>query len=76
VRRFTVRALAGAAVGALAGLAGVMLLPRADAAGAFLAGLGFQGLGWLWPFVLPPAAGAIAFVATRAAAMRRLRSMT
>jgi cell division transport system permease protein len=41
-----------------AGLIGVALLPRADAAGGFLTGLGFTGFGWLWPFVLPPLAGA------------------
>jgi cell division transport system permease protein len=76
VRRFTIRALIGAAVGAFAGLIGVLLLPATDSAGAFLTGLGFQGAGWLWPFVLPPAAAAIAFLATRAAAMRRLRKLT
>jgi cell division transport system permease protein len=75
VRRFTIRAFTGAAAGAFAGLIGVALLPSADTAGAFLTGLGFQGLGWLWPFVLPPAAAIIAFIATRMAAMRRLRSM-
>jgi cell division transport system permease protein len=76
VRRFTLRALIGAAVGALAGLIGIALLPATDTAGAFMTGLGFQGLGWLWPFVLPPMAAIIAFIATRAAAMRRLRMMT
>ena len=40
VRRFTLRTLAGAGVGALAGLAGVAALPAADAAGGFLTGLG------------------------------------
>jgi cell division transport system permease protein len=75
VRRFTVRALVGASVGALAGLVGVALLPATDAAGAFMTGLGFQGAGWLWPLVLPPMAAVIAFVATRMAAMRRLRSL-
>jgi cell division transport system permease protein len=76
VRRFTTRALIGATVGAVAGLIGVALLPATDAAGAFMTGLGFQGTGWLWPFVLPPAAAIIAFLATRTAAMRRLRTLT
>lgn len=76
VRRFTLRALIGATVGALAGLIGVFLLPATDTAGAFMTGLGFQGLGWLWPFTLPPAAAVIAFAATRTAAMRRLRKLT
>jgi len=76
VRRFTLRALTGAAAGAAAGLAGVLLLPRADAAGGFLTGLGFQGAGWLWPLALPPLAGAVAFAATRRAALRKLRELT
>jgi cell division transport system permease protein len=76
VRRFTLRALAGAAVGAAAGLAGVAALPAADAAGGFLTGLGFSGAGWLWPFVLPPIAAIVAFVATRRAAFRQLRELT
>jgi cell division transport system permease protein len=76
VRRFTLRALAGAAVGALAGTIGIALLPATDTAGAFMTGLGFQGTGWLWPLVLPPMAAVIAFVATRMAAMRRLRTLT
>lgn len=76
VRRFTWRAVAGSAVGAAAGLLGVLLLPSADAAGGFLTGLGFDGWGWLWPFVLPPMAGAVAFLATRRAAHRKLRELT
>ena len=39
----------------------------ADAAGGFLTGLGFTGLGWLWPFALPPLAAIVAFLATRRA---------
>ena len=66
----------GAAVGALAGLIGVALLPATNEAGGFLTGLGFQGLGWLWPFALPPLAAAVAFLATRSAAFRKLRELT
>jgi len=76
VRRFTLRALTGSAAGAIAGLVGVILLPAAQPAGGFLTGLGFQGAGWLWPFVLPPLAALVAFVATRAAALRTLRELT
>ena len=76
VRRFTWRALAGSALGAGAGLLGILLLPSADAAGGFLTGLGFNGWGWLWPFALPPLAGAVAFLATRRAAQRKLREFT
>jgi cell division transport system permease protein len=76
VRRFTLRTLAGAAVGAAAGLIGVAALPAADAAGGFLTGLGFTGLGWLWPFALPPLAAIVAFLATRRAAFQKLRELT
>jgi cell division transport system permease protein len=76
VRRFTLRTLAGAAVGTLAGLAGVAALPAADAAGGFLTGLGFSGTGWLWPLALPPLAAIVAFLATRRAAFQKLRELT
>jgi cell division transport system permease protein len=75
VRRFTLRALAGSAAGAVLGLIGVLLLPSADAAGGFLTGLGFAGFGWLLPFLLPPLAGAVAFAATRRAAIKKLREL-
>lgn len=75
VRRFAVRALIGSAVGALAGMAGVALLPAADAAGGFLTGLGFTGWGWLWPLGLPLIAATVAFFATRAAAVRKLKDL-
>jgi cell division transport system permease protein len=76
VRRFTLRAFWGAAAGSLTGTIGVALLPRADAAGGFLTGLGFQGAGWLLPLLLPVLAGAVAFAATRAAALAKLRELT
>lgn len=75
VRRFTLRALAGSAVGAALGLLGVLLLPRADAAGGFLTGLGFTGAGWLLPLLLPPLAAAVAFAATRRAALAKLKEL-
>lgn len=76
VRRFTLRTLLGATVGAAAGLAGVAALPAADAAGGFLTGLGFAGTGWLWPLVLPPLAAIVAFLATRRAAFQKLKELT
>ena len=76
VRRFTLRALAGAAIGTFAGMFAVWLLPSADAAGGFLTGLGFQGVHWLWPLVIPPLAAVVAFFATRAAAQRTLREQS
>ena len=75
VRRFTLRAFAGAATGAVLAMLGVAMLPSADAAGAFLTGLGFQGAGWLLPLALPPLAGLVAFAATRFAAFRKLKEL-
>ena len=76
VRRFTLRALGGAAAGTAAGMIGVAFLPRVDEAGGFLTGLGYQGWAWLYPLALPVLAGAVAFIATRAAALRKLRELT
>ena len=75
-RRFALRGLAGGAAGTAAGLVAVLFLPRADVAGGFLTGLGFQGAGWLVPFLIPPFAGAVAWGATRVAALRKLRSQS
>jgi len=76
VRRFTLRTLTGSAIGAVLGIIGVAFLPSADVAGGFLTGLGFQGAGWLWPFILPPMAAIVAFGATRFAAFRKLKELT
>lgn len=76
VRRFTLRALMGAAVGTLVGTLAVFLLPSADAAGGFLTGLGFQGWHWLWPLIIPILAAMVAFAATRQAALRTLREQS
>jgi len=75
VRRFTLRAVTGSAVGAVAGMLGIAFLPSANAAGGFLTGLGFQGAGWLLPLLLPVLAGAVAFAATRLAAFRKLKDL-
>lgn len=73
VRRYTLRALAGAGVGTLLGMGAVAALPAADAAGGFLTGLGFRGLHWLWPLTIPPLAALVAFAATRNAAITTLK---
>lgn len=75
VRRFTLRALAGSAIGAAAGMIGIALLPPVDEAGGFLTGLGFQGAGWLLPLLLPPVAAIVALLATGSAAFRKLREL-
>lgn len=75
VRRFTLRALTGAAVGTGLGLIAMALMPPAQEAGGFLTGLGFRGTGWLWPLLIPPLAALVAFIATRVAAFRTLRGL-
>ncbi|WP_323038547.1 cell division protein FtsX [Gemmobacter sp.] len=75
VRRFTIRAAAGAVAGMVLGVLGILLLPSADAAGGFLTGLGFQGWGWLVPLALPPVAALVAWAATRQAALSKLREL-
>ena len=75
VRRFTFRAAIGAAVGMAAGMAGILLLPSAEPAGGFLTGLGFQGQGWFLPLGLPLLAALVAWVATRTAALRKLKEL-
>lgn len=75
VRRFTLRALSGAAAGTVLGMLSVLALPRASAAGGFLTGLGFQGAAWVVPLVIPILAGAVAFFATRHAARRTLKEL-
>jgi len=76
VRRFTLRALSGAAIGAFTGMIAVWFLPSASEQGGFLTGLGFAGWHWLWPFVIPPLAAGVAFWATRRAALYRLKELT
>lgn len=76
VRRFTLRTLTGAAIGTVVGMIAIWLLPSTDVAGGFLTGLGFQGVGWLAPLIIPPLAAAVAFFATRAAALRMLEEQS
>ncbi|MCZ4352693.1 cell division protein FtsX [Roseovarius aestuarii] len=76
VRRFTLRALAGAGAGMVVGCLAILLLPGADVGGGFLTGLGFQGWHWFWPLLIPPLTALVAFLATRAAAQRTLKDMS
>lgn len=75
VRRFTLRALTGALIGVGLGCIGILLLPEAQTEGGFLTGLGFAGLQWFWPLLIPLLAAVVAFAATRAAARKTLRDM-
>ncbi len=76
VRRFTLRAAFGAAIGALLAIALLQVMPQPDAMGVSDTGFGFQGIEWLWPLAIPVAAAIVAFVATRRAAFRRLKEQT
>ncbi len=78
VRRFTLRALAGGAMGTLVGLIAIMLMPDPGevAQNNFLTGLGFVGTQWLWPLLIPVLAAIVAFLATRLAAFRALKELT
>ncbi|MGX9356559.1 cell division protein FtsX [Roseobacteraceae bacterium S113] len=76
VRRFTLRAVTGAAVGAALGLIAVTLLPGANTQASVLTGLGFQGADWLWPLLVPPLAGLVAFGATNVASKRVLGGLS
>jgi cell division transport system permease protein len=76
VRRFTLRAFAGAAAGTLCGMGAVALLPPAADAAGFLTGLGFQGAGWLLPLLIPFFAAAVALAATLWSARRVMGGLT
>ena len=76
VRRFTLRALLGAAIGTAFAMAAIAVLPAPAPEASFLTGLGFRGAEWFWPLLVPPLAALVAFVATRTAALRRLRDTT
>ncbi|PID36505.1 MAG: cell division protein FtsX [Rhodobacterales bacterium] len=73
VRRYTLRAAAGAAAGTLLGMIAVIALPSGGETGNFLSELGFAGAEWLWAVLIPPLAGLVAFFATRRAAFTTLR---
>lgn len=75
VRRFTLRAFAGACLGVALASAAIVLLPDAGAEGGFLTGLAFRGAGWLWVLLIPVLAAIVALAATRAAALRVLKSV-
>lgn len=75
MRRFTMRALAGALAGTFLGVVTLLLLPARDAQDSFLSGLGFSGASWALPILVPVLAALVAFLATRHAALRMLRKL-
>lgn len=74
VRRFTWRGFVGSALGAALGVLCVSMLPDPGDQ-ALLSGLGFQGLDWLAPALVPIVSAVVAFVATLGAAQRKLRGL-
>lgn len=76
VRRFTLRALSGAALGTVLGMLAVLLLPSAQAEAGLLTGLGFQGWHWVWPLIIPILGAAVAYAATWQAAHRTLKELS
>ncbi|MGI9389158.1 MAG: cell division protein FtsX [Boseongicola sp.] len=75
VRRFTLRALVGGFAGTLLGLIAVALVPNV-ANSSVGTDVGFDGFEWLWPILVPLAAGGLAFTATRLSAARRLKEVS
>jgi cell division transport system permease protein len=76
VRRFTLRALAGAAAGTALGMAVVAMLPSAPEAVGLLSGLGVRGADWILPLLIPLLAGGVAVLATRWSARRVMGGLT
>lgn len=76
IRRFTLRALGGAALGTVLGMIAVLVLPSASDTAGILTGLGFQGANWAVAVLIPLLAALVAFIATGAAARRTLRRMS
>ncbi|NDV99806.1 cell division protein FtsX [Yangia sp. PrR002] len=76
VRRFTLRALGGAAVGAALGTGALLLMPASDETAGFLTGLSFVGWHWVFPLLVPVLTAAVAFAATAIAARRVLGDLS
>lgn len=74
-RRFTLRALGGAAAGTALALLAILALPRAEGMDGLLTGLAFQGGQWLLPLLIAPLAALVAWGATTIAARRMLASL-
>lgn len=75
VRRFSARALFGAALGTGVALIVLILFPSGVETG-ILGELGFRGVQWVAPLLVPACAAGLALVATRVAAARRLKEVS
>ncbi|WP_373635755.1 cell division protein FtsX [Yoonia sp. SS1-5] len=76
VRRFTVRSAAGAAGGSILGVLALTLMPGAGQVGGFMTDVGYAGASWVWPFAVPVLAAIVSFLATRHAALTKLREQS
>ena len=75
VRRFTLRGCSGALFGTILAMIAVALLPEAQDEGGFLTGLGFVGVQWFVPLLVPVLAALVALLATRLAASQTLKRL-
>lgn len=75
VRRLTMRAALGASFGMVLGLLALLALPDAGQGSTVLSNLGFRGLDWLLPLVLPLITAILAWGATRATAFQVLKGV-
>lgn len=75
VRRYTIRALLGAAIGTVLAVVILILRPGRLEAVSLFDGLGFRGAEWLVAAAVPPVAALVAFLATWYTAARVLRDV-
>lgn len=76
VRRYTLRALTGAAIGTALAVLAVVFVPQDATQDGFLTGLGFENAEWFLPLLIPVLAAIVAFWATRTAALRTLKEIS
>ena len=75
VRRFSLRALSGAALGSIIAAGLVHFVNGKEDKLSILTGIGFEGLEWLWPIFIPLLIGIVAFFATHRAAKKVLGTL-
>lgn len=76
VKRISQLAVLGAAGGTALAMAALWALPELGGAAQHMAGIGFDGAGWLWPLLVPPVAMGLAFLSSLATAFHVLRGVT
>ena len=76
VRRFSLRALSGGALGCIAAAGAIYFLSEDEDKLSILTGIEFYGLEWLWLLFVPLLIGVVAFLATRRAAKKVLGTLS